>query len=166
MSNQLPVARLRPRGGADQLAIARGHARTGARAAGRFALFATRAVATIAVCGAGLYMVGAGMRPHSSYDDLNRRLDQMRQMNESTLRMLQEPRIDFSTYPEIDRARLARPIHLSADRVQLTPQLDRLVRPHVTRPYSSASLSLPTKDPVAPPSAREANCATPVPAVP
>jgi hypothetical protein len=86
MSNQLPVARLRPRGGADQLAIARGHARTGARAAGRFALFATRAVATIAVCGAGLYMVGAGMRPHSSYDDLNRRLDQMRQMNESTLR--------------------------------------------------------------------------------
>jgi len=133
MDPKLPEARLRPRDGADRLAILRGQARDSARTAGRGALIVTKTFAMVALCGAGLFAIGTGTRSRSTYD-LDRRLDNIRRMNESTLQMLKQPKLDFDAYyRNLDYRSLDfRPVHPQM------PGADGVVR-----------------DPTAPPSAAE-----------
>jgi hypothetical protein len=60
----LPVARLRPRDAGEQLVVLRGKATDGARRVGHVAAVTTKAVAMIALCGAGVFLVGAS---HATY---------------------------------------------------------------------------------------------------
>jgi hypothetical protein len=62
---ELPVARLRPRDAGEQLVVLRGKATDGARRVGHVAAATTKAVAMIALCGAGVFLVGASRSPHT-----------------------------------------------------------------------------------------------------
>lgn len=94
MSEPLPPARLIPKDGADHAAILRGQARDGARVAGRVAWGAGKALALIAICGAGLIAIGAGAGRSKSreLDELDRRMQSIQRMNDSIRRM---PKIDY-----------------------------------------------------------------------
>jgi hypothetical protein len=87
--DRLPVARLRPRDGNDQLVILRGRARDGARAAGRFAAITSKLVAMIVLCGAGVFLVGSvGSHSRRSYSyDLDRQLESLQLRTDNLLRM-------------------------------------------------------------------------------
>ena len=98
LQDGLPVARLKPRDANDKLVILRGKAKDGARSVGRFAAVTSKLVAMIALCGAGVYFIGAaGSRTRSSYDyDFDRRMESMQQLNES-LRTMQQ----FQNMPKV-----------------------------------------------------------------
>jgi len=121
MDPRLPEARLRPQGGADRLSILRGQARDGARTAGNIALVTTKSIAMVALCGAGLFAIGAGSHARSHYDT-DRQLENIRRMNESTLRMLNQPKIDFSAYYQrLDALNVDRSYQLYPRDLQLAP---------------------------------------------
>jgi hypothetical protein len=96
-SQKLPEARLVPKDGADRMVVLRARASSGARKVGRVAATTTKALAMVALCGAGLVAIGAGARTRSSYDsaELDRRIENLRRINE-TLRQM--PKIDMSDY--------------------------------------------------------------------
>jgi hypothetical protein len=93
----LPEARLHPKDGADRLAILKGQVRDGARTTGRVAAVAAKTLAMVCLCGAGLFAVGSG-RTRNTYE-LDRQLDRLRQMNESTMRLLNQPKIEWDNTP-------------------------------------------------------------------
>lgn len=71
----LPAARLVPKDRADQLALLRSQASAGARKAGRAAVSVTKALSVIALCGAGIAVIGAvGPSRSRRFDDLDRQL--------------------------------------------------------------------------------------------
>src|SRR5215210_4205629 len=95
----LPAARLVPKDGADRRAILRGQAADGARKAGRVAAGTAKVLAVWALCGAAVVAIGAGMssrsRSTNSSDEMNRRLDNLRKMNETPRQM---PKLHLGDY--------------------------------------------------------------------
>ena len=108
----LPVARLRPRDAGEQLVILRGKATDGARRLGRFAVVTTKAVAMIALCGAGVFLVGASQATYSRTPSYHFKPDRMFEDFKHNLDVLKrEPKIDLSTqFKDIrfDRERISK----------------------------------------------------------
>lgn len=96
--HNLPAARLVPKDRADQMAILRGQASDGARKAGKTAVALGKGLAVLALCAAGLALVGIGGTNRSrsrALDDLDRQM--------KTLRLL-----DYKPLPQIDTLELER----------------------------------------------------------
>jgi hypothetical protein len=89
---KLPEARIRPQDGADRVAILRGQARDASVRAGRVAGGAAKVLATLALCGAGLFAIGAG-RARPSYD-VDKQLDSLRRSQ----RLLDSMKVDWKAY--------------------------------------------------------------------
>jgi hypothetical protein len=122
--SDLPSARLIPKDGADRAALLRGQARDGARAAGRVAWGVGKALGLMAVCGVGIFAIGAGTgRTRSrALDDLEHRMESIRRMNDS-IRMLQTmPKIEYRDMQfDLNRQMLARELDLSGSVLQHEP---------------------------------------------
>lgn len=124
---KLPEARLVPRNAEDRIAI-RGRANEGARKAARVTVKVCRAVTVLAICGAGLAVLRAGVdtRPRSrALDDLDRQIESFRRFNAET----QFDKLEYDRL-RIDIERLLDPrLHdfrahqlQLADQIELTPE--------------------------------------------
>jgi hypothetical protein len=96
----LPVARLRPRDAGEQLVVLAAQAKDGARRVGAFAAVTTKAVAMLALCGAGVYLVGSSHPGRTHGGDIDQQLRSIEQTRHYSfdLRTPDFPKIDLTKY--------------------------------------------------------------------